>query len=191
MVMGEPERIDSVAASERVGAGRPHAHPSPAAYAHVSTLSFVASRAVAPAGFPLSLAVQGQPRARARRTPRRIAVGRSTPSRNPTPGSGGIKAARTPTGSRSDQVLRSRSATAFYGPTRNCRAQAPELSWARRCGTSALWMQRAQPSPWPDPVESASGSPRAAWILAFSRRLTHSFCPRRGKPARGCLLSAA
>ena len=34
---------------------------------------------------------------------------------------------------------------------------------------SALWMQRAQPSPWPDPVESASGSPRAAWIRSARR----------------------
>jgi hypothetical protein len=54
--VGEPERIDSVAASERAGARRTQALPSPAAYAHVSTLSFVASRAVAPAGFPLALA---------------------------------------------------------------------------------------------------------------------------------------
>ena len=28
------------------------------------------------------------------------------------------------------------SLIARYGPTRNCRAQAPEPSWARRCGTS-------------------------------------------------------
>ena len=50
MVMGEPERIDSVEAFERVGAGRPHAHPSPAAEDPLSRCVFTANAIPAPRG---------------------------------------------------------------------------------------------------------------------------------------------
>ena len=147
MVMGEPERIDSVEqASERVGAGRPHAHPSPAAYAHVSTLS-----SSSPPGRLHRRAFRSPWQCRVK--PRALSPPNASPhcgwsfnsEQEPHTGVGWDQSCSgSGRGSGSDQVLRSRSATAFYGPTRNCRAQAPELSWARRCGTSALWMQRAQ-----------------------------------------------
>ena len=173
-----------------VGPRRPHAHPSPAAYAHCQHAQLLVASRSATAGFPLSLAVQG--RTESSEPAERLAALRLVVQlRAGTPHRG---RAEDPSCSGSDGLeIGFRSCVRDLRPPFMGLPEIVELKHRSSPGHEMWTSCSGCRGLSPPPIRaSASGLPaRGLDPRVLPASDPDKLCPRRGKPARGGPLSAA